>query len=394
MFCEQCGFKNPDDSMFCENCGARLDGSGGASVNPAPEPSVQAPPPVPTQQPVTPPPAPTQRQMPPQQPPYQQPGSGYRQQGMSQGNMRNAPGNKKSPLPIIIIVIAAVIVISGLAVAGVFLFKKLGPGKKDRMSEEGTESILDNGSDNTDEDVSGDFGDTQDIEPEDKGNSFDEDKPGGDEDPFPEDKDEKERSDDGFDNDFDDTGDTDSIEGNLDEDTDNELLAHAKEMSTDEDAYATEFDWFIDIILNDGTMNGQVVTDKSQVMQIYKDAEALNGGWKCFMCGQKNEYFNSPERYMHADMKTDGNDFDLTLDWGYFIPNDGSEGSEEEGSSSFKGKWDPDMGSVSVYSDSGNVDIQCFYESTDNGEQYAFGTMTWPSGEVDNIAFMRGPRGY
>ena len=389
MFCEQCGYKNPDDSMFCENCGARFDGSGGAPVNPAatPPPPVQLqqapPPPVQSQQ-MSP-----QHQMPPRQPQYQQPYTG-------QGGNRNVQQNKKSPLPVIIIAIAAVLVIICIIVAAVLIVGKLKKTKgadtsSTEMSSIPYEDMDDYDTEETEnmpDDISASESDDTMKDSSEDGEVFEDERSANDDsDPFPEEDPDEDFGDDSLDG-----------EASLDEDSGNtgnsDLLAHAKEMSTDEDAYATEFDWFIDIILNDGTMNGQVVTDKSQVMQIYKDAEVLNGGWKCFMCGQKKEYFNSPERYMHANIDTDGDNFELRLDWGYFIPNDGSEGNKEEGSYTFNGKWDPEMGTVNVSSDSGNVDIQCFYESTDNGEQYAFGTMTWPSGEVDNIAFMRGPRGY
>ena len=37
MFCTNCGYQNPDDSVFCENCGANL----AAAQQPAQQPPYQ-----------------------------------------------------------------------------------------------------------------------------------------------------------------------------------------------------------------------------------------------------------------------------------------------------------------------------------------------------------------
>ncbi|MBQ7556799.1 MAG: hypothetical protein IJT00_01930 [Lachnospiraceae bacterium] len=170
----------------------------------------------------------------------------------------------------------------------------------------------------------------------------------------------------------------------------------AEELSTDEMAYATEFDWLIDYARDLGYGSATVIEDARKLTK--SDAADLNGGWKCYMFSDSPEYFNEPERYLHAVVDTDGSSFDITLNWGYMEPKNGGEGIDESSDpdTAFTGSWDSEE-TVHTFSESGNVDIQEFYEAEDEKgkiEQYAVGRFQWPSGEVDVIGLMRGTRGW
>ena len=93
-----------------------------------------------------------------------------------------------------------------------------------------------------------------------------------------------------------------------------------------------------------------------------QDAKALNGGWQCYLVGDSKQYYNEPERYMHADIDTDGEDFNLTLRWGYFEPKNGGESIDEndQPAENLKGKWDSDT-TVHTFSEIGNIDISEIY---------------------------------
>ena len=365
MFCENCGSKIPEGSIFCENCGTRVaDSPAPGSAGPA------GTPPVPGVGPAG----------------FSPAGTGpVRPSAPASGPARPSSNGKKpmNPLPIIISAVAALIIV-GIIAALVITNVIKGKGK-DIADADATESVSE------EYDSSETVAETKDNEGYE--DSSEEIKPEPEEPSI--ETDEKEAKADSEDSD--DSGndpDTQDSEENSKGSVDSELLKHAEEMSTDEDAYATEFDWFIGMILDTNSGSESVVTDPSQVMQIYKDAPVLNGGWKCYMCSDKDEYFDNGERYMHADIDTDGHDFKITLRWGYLQVFDGGESKKEEGTEVMTGAWDPEMGTVTASSDLGEIIFDCFYESTDNGEQYAWGKFRWNSGETDNIALMRGPRGY
>ncbi|MCR4907572.1 MAG: hypothetical protein K5985_02005 [Lachnospiraceae bacterium] len=182
---------------------------------------------------------------------------------------------------------------------------------------------------------------------------------------------------------------------------DEDLSAHAKEMSTDENAFATEFDWFLDYISGGKYGFCDMIMDEAQRERLTsQEADGLNGGWKCFITTDpetaKKE--GSVDRYLHADIDTDGDDFKITLKW-WLVNFPGSDGTKEDETGTpdetFKGSWDSDE-TVHTASELGNVDITEFYESGegDECEQYAIGKFQWNSGEVDYIGLMRGTRGW
>ncbi|MCR5237861.1 MAG: hypothetical protein K6E34_11745 [Lachnospiraceae bacterium] len=174
------------------------------------------------------------------------------------------------------------------------------------------------------------------------------------------------------------------------------MSAKAEELSTDDQAYATEFDWLIDYARKLGYGSADVIKKATKLTS--DDAADLNGGWKCYMFSDTRKYFEEPERYMHAVVDTDGEEFNLTLDWRMMVvpyedPSDVDESGDED--EVLEGKWDSDT-TVHTWSDIGNVDFEGFYESEDeNGiEQYAVGRLHWNSGETDVIGLMRGTRGW
>lgn len=148
--------------------------------------------------------------------------------------------------------------------------------------------------------------------------------------------------------------------------------------STDADASALEFDWFLDLVLGDGSAFSQMFSN----MEAVTDPTLLDGGWKAYMRGN-GEMDNDVERYLHAELQSSGDNGKITLRWKYMlIPGSGTV--EESGSSTFSGTWD---GGQLYATGSGNLKLDTCFAS--NGKQYAYGTFLWPSGEVDYIALMR-----
>jgi hypothetical protein len=164
----------------------------------------------------------------------------------------------------------------------------------------------------------------------------------------------------------------------------------AEFLSTDESAYATEFDWLIDKAFNVSNGEWANETDPEFCRRIEGDEAALlNGGWKCFICeGEMGYYTGQYERYMNAVIDTDGKNFKITLNWDQWVTDTGTE--QETGKEILKGKWDSSKGTVHTSSSLGNVDFTDFYITYDNGCEYAVGTLLWNSGEVDHIGLMRG----
>ncbi len=164
----------------------------------------------------------------------------------------------------------------------------------------------------------------------------------------------------------------------------------AEFLSTDESAYATEFDWLIDKAFNvsNGEWANEIDTEFCRRIE-GDEAALLNGGWKCFICeGEMGYYTGQYERYMNAVIDTDGKNFKITLNWDQWITDTGTE--QETGKEILKGKWDSSKRTVHTSSSLGNVDITDFYITYDNGCEYAVGTLLWNSGEVDHIGLMRG----
>ena len=149
--------------------------------------------------------------------------------------------------------------------------------------------------------------------------------------------------------------------------------------STDDDASALEFDWFLDLVLGDGAMFTKMFQNAEQI----SEPALLEGGWKAFMRGN-GENDNDMERYLHADIQSVGESGKLTLRWNYVFDPSGGQSYQEEGSNTFSGSWD---GGQLYATGAGNVKIDAFF--TAGGKQYGYGTFLWPSGEIDYIALMR-----
>lgn len=161
------------------------------------------------------------------------------------------------------------------------------------------------------------------------------------------------------------------------------------DFSTEEIAYATEFDWFIDYIISGGQENGRVVTDPALATRITDRPAALNGGWKAFMFHEEGVYGYDAERYFNAYIQAEKGRFNISMNWKYLF--DKNEGStvEESGSDMFSGTYDETGGTASAQSSYAKVDFDAFYLSTDGTTEYAVGTFYWISGETDRIALMR-----
>lgn len=161
------------------------------------------------------------------------------------------------------------------------------------------------------------------------------------------------------------------------------------DFSTEEIAYATEFDWFMDYIISGGQENGRVITDPALAIRITDRPAALNGGWKAFMFHEEGVYGYDAERYFNADIQAEKGRFNISMNWKYLY--DKNEGStvEESGSDVFSGTYDETGGTASAQSSYAKVDFDAFYLSTDGMTEYAVGTFYWISGETDRIALMR-----
>ena len=79
----------------------------------------------------------------------------------------------------------------------------------------------------------------------------------------------------------------------------------------------------------------------------------------------------------------------MKLNWWLFNPGDGSQSIFESGYDTGKGKWNSKTATVHTVADIGNIDFSDFYISKNRDEEYAVGTVTWSSGEVDHIGLMR-----
>ena len=144
--------------------------------------------------------------------------------------------------------------------------------------------------------------------------------------------------------------------------------------STDESGSAMEFEWFSDI---NNSPEDAVITDPN----------LLVGGWKCCFTEMEGKNFSGVERYLHANIETDGKEvLKVTLVWDMiFDPSSGSS-YQEEGSNTFSGPWDGDNGTANL-SGSGSIAFEHFFEK--DGKQYGTGVFSWPSGEEDVILLVR-----
>ena len=161
-------------------------------------------------------------------------------------------------------------------------------------------------------------------------------------------------------------------------------------LSTDDKPNEKEFDWFVRrAYARKGTAAYKAAPAES--VRIDSMPLLLNGGWKCFSCGEDSRYTGTDARLLNADLKTDGKSVILKLHW-WRVLNPSVEGIEDESdmpATVCNGKWDAKNSSVHFVADIGNVDLTDFYISRDENAEYAVGTLTWSSGEEDHFAMMR-----
>lgn len=169
-----------------------------------------------------------------------------------------------------------------------------------------------------------------------------------------------------------------------------ELREIAEDLSTKDNAHALEFDWFYDYVLNKGRENGRVITDKKLARRITSEQAALNGGWKAFMFTKDGDYGSDGERYFNATVDTKGGKFNITLNWKYFLDPTSGKTVTETGNDLFRGTYDDLEGTAVCRSDYAMIEFDEFYISTDGQTEYAIGTFHWISGEIDQIALVRG----
>lgn len=164
----------------------------------------------------------------------------------------------------------------------------------------------------------------------------------------------------------------------------------ANSMSTTDTALAMDFDWMIDKVYNSSMGQWPNALDEQYVDRVTGDEPfLLKGGWKCYMCSAESSHFNGYERYLNAVIDTDGDNFSVKLNWWLFNPGDASQSIVESGYDIGKGKWNSKTATVHTVADIGNIDFSDFYISKNRDEEYAVGTVTWSSGEVDHIGLMR-----
>jgi len=160
-------------------------------------------------------------------------------------------------------------------------------------------------------------------------------------------------------------------------------------LSTSDIAKATDFEWFLDYVLNGGSDAGRVITDRSYSKKV-TDSSALNGGWKAFMCTESGVYGSDVERYFNVEIDTNGSYFDLTANWKYFFDTASGSSVDETHTDTFEGSYN--SGSPTAQSAYAKVDFEEFYISNDEKTEYAVGTFYWISGETDRIGLMRSTR--
>ncbi|MCR4922977.1 MAG: zinc ribbon domain-containing protein [Lachnospiraceae bacterium] len=344
MFCKECGTQLPDGSAFCDNCGAKQDAAppSGPKLPPAPDYVKQqtAPPPVNNQ------------------PAVKKASSN----SVSSGDKSQKSGGIKK----IILYVGAGIV--ALIVLIIFLGGGNDPDNN-VMVDTYPENYVDKSPDSDIEHT-----ETEEVEePNDQGS-------------VTETVHENQSSV------------TETVHENQDQDiaavtgkmSQDEQKKIADELSTAENAYATEFDWLIDKVFDISKGEWANETDPEFCRRIEGDEAALlNGGWKCFIFeGDPGYYTGQYERYMNAVVDTDGSKFNITLNWNTWYTD--TEVVEEKGQEVLKGKWDPSKATAHTTSGIGKIDFTDFYITHDNLREYAVGTLQWNSGEVDHIGLMRG----
>ena len=164
-----------------------------------------------------------------------------------------------------------------------------------------------------------------------------------------------------------------------------------KALSTEENANAADFEWFMDMELYDGNESGSIITEPGRVERITgADNVLLNGGWKAYQLDTITDPY-SPDvvRYFNVDIDTEGSKFNVTMNWAYLFFTEEGQSVTEEGNDLFEGEWDASEGTAAVQSKWAKVDFDNFFIASDHSAEYATGTFYWISGEIERIALMR-----
>ncbi len=114
----------------------------------------------------------------------------------------------------------------------------------------------------------------------------------------------------------------------------------------------------------------------------------LSGGWRAYMCDKHDFYGGAAERYLNVWIDTDGDMFKITLNWKYLRDKESGETTEETGSDSFTGVWDPLTGTAVLTADFGSIRMDDFYIKPYR-ESFGIGRMEWISGEEEYIVLFR-----
>lgn len=388
MFCPECGKQIPDDSVFCEVCGARIDEEPEEYAVPE---VVQTTPaePAKVQEPVqVKEPAKVQKPVKAQEPapvktPVENP-----QDNSADSLVKTPIDNHAKKTPYWLIAVGVVIVIAVVIAVVIGRKGKDGDGdenKKGRNSvAEVTQSDGDeieetegNAKNDKDSDKDSDTAGVVDTN-SDNGNtgSNDTDANAG---LIPEGEDDIPQG-----------LDTEGIEGIVDIDDPGMMTMAevAANLSTDANASATDFEWFIDSEIGDGYGAG-IVLDLSDLV-IGEGNEMLNGGWKAYMLDTLTKPYNpETERYFNVTVDSAGTKFKITTNWAIlYLPKDG-QSVNEEGNDVFEGTWDPETGKATATSSYAKIEFDNFYISEDARAEYAVGTFYWNSGEIERIGLMR-----
>ena len=164
----------------------------------------------------------------------------------------------------------------------------------------------------------------------------------------------------------------------------------ASKLSTDKVTDASDFGWFMDLEGGIGTGEADFIRNGEIERIMYDQNPVLNGGWSAFMADTMEKPFDPLiERFFTVDIDTEGDTFNMSLQFDtLFMPHEGTSYKEED-SYDFTGTWDQVTGTASAQSDFLKVEFDNFYLSEDECAEIAVGTFYWNSGEVERIALIR-----
>lgn len=162
-------------------------------------------------------------------------------------------------------------------------------------------------------------------------------------------------------------------------------------LSTDENANAMDFEWFLDCETGDGTAAGVVITEPGRVERVTgTDNPLLNGGWRAYMTDTLTQPYDPEiERYFNVNIDTEGDIFNFTMKRAYMYLVKEGQTVEESDVDLFEGTWDAAAGTATAETKWAKVEFDNFYVAPDGSAEYATGTFYWISGEIERIALKR-----